>query len=70
MRTRHYTGASGFIYAYFDIYWIAVAIAAARVGWGDCVRVDARCAGGDIGGPIPNQAGRKIGVRKTRRLTT
>jgi hypothetical protein len=34
VRTRHYTGASGFIYAYSDIYWIAVAIAAARVGWG------------------------------------
>ena len=34
VRTRHYTGASGFVYAYFDIYWIAVAIAAARVGWG------------------------------------
>jgi hypothetical protein len=34
VRTRHYTGASVFVYAYFDIYWIAVAIAAARVGWG------------------------------------
>jgi hypothetical protein len=34
VHTRHYTGASGFVYAYFDIYWIAVAIAAARVGWG------------------------------------
>ena len=34
VRTRHYTGASGFIYPYFDIYWIAVALAAARVGWG------------------------------------
>jgi hypothetical protein len=34
VRTRHYTGASGFVYAYFDIYWIAAAIAAARVGWG------------------------------------
>jgi hypothetical protein len=27
-------GAGGFVYGYFDIYWIAVAIAAARVGWG------------------------------------
>jgi hypothetical protein len=27
-------GARGFVYAYFDIYWIAVAIAAARLGWG------------------------------------
>jgi hypothetical protein len=36
VRTRHYTGASGFVYTYFDIYWIAVAIAAARVGWGLC----------------------------------
>jgi hypothetical protein len=34
VRTRHYTGASGFVYAYFDIYWISAAIAAARVGWG------------------------------------
>ena len=35
MCTRGITrGASGFVNAYFDIYWIAVAIAAARVGWG------------------------------------
>ena len=34
MSTPHYTSASGFVYANFDIYWIAVAIAAVRVAWG------------------------------------
>src|SRR5580700_4655655 len=37
---------------------------------GDCVRVDARCAGGDIGGPIPNHNRRSLTLVVEWRLPT
>jgi hypothetical protein len=45
-------------------------LSAARVGWVDCVRAEARCAGGDTGDPIPNHNGRSFTLVVEWRLPT